>query len=240
MSNPFCHTQVECVLSHPEEIRDFLTALQKLVISVDPDNLSDWNTITIYDLAQDSNRVTWNSSGCGWYKDLLVQLAAKFPESKFVQIWLPCDTSCYGNWGIDIYYNGQVQNSIELYSEDSTDDSEEIGFAIIDFDLKTPDKYPKLYEFIHLAIGKGFTFPIAADFDCFDDRAADPESEVITFGTLDKALNLIDDDYYADFMEVEIEFRVLAILAEASSECEGFGFTAEKFINFKGIKWASI
>lgn len=239
MSNPFCHTQVECILSSPEEIHTFLRVLQELVISVDPVNLSNWNTFTIYDLEQDSNRVTWNSNGYGWYNTLLVQLAEKLPESKFAQLWLPCDTSSYGNQGKDIYYNGELQDSTELYSEDSTDDSEEIGFAIIDFDLKNPIKYPRLYEFIHLAIEEAFTFPKAADFDCFDNKAADPESEVITFDTLGEALNLIEDKYELDFTEVEIEFRLLSVLAEDSSEYEEFEFPSEKFINFKGIKWAS-
>jgi hypothetical protein len=237
MSNPFCHTQVECILSSPEEVDDFLSTLQDLVNSVDPVDLSDWETFTIYDLEKDDNKVTWNSSGYGRYKNLLEKLAENFPESKFAQIWLPCDISDYGNWGIDIYYDSQEQNSIELYSEDATDDPEQIGFAIVNIDLKTPEKYPRLYQFIRLAINQGFTFPKAADFECFDGAAADPESEVITFETLGEILDLLEDHCDPDFREVEIEFRVLTILAGASSECEEFEFSSKKFINFAGKKW---
>lgn len=40
-----------------------------------------------------------------------------------------------------------------------------------------------------------------------------------------------------DTYKVETEFRVLAVLAEASSEREGFEFPVERFITFKGEKW---
>ena len=82
----FCQTQVECILSSSEEVDNFLSTLKELITSIDQVQLGDWwNTLTIHDLEQNSNRIKWNSSGYGWYKVLLENLLSKKVEAAILK-----------------------------------------------------------------------------------------------------------------------------------------------------------
>lgn len=243
----FCQTQVECILNSSEEVDTFLSTLKELLTSIDSVQLGDWwNTLTIHDLEQNSNRIKWNSSGCGWYKVLLEKLAQRFPKSRFAQIWLPIDTTNYGNWGIDIYFDGQEQISTELYPEDLTEDPEEVGFVIPEYDLTNPEIYPNLSRVLNLAMDEGFKLHKAADYNFNkNDLPCDPEVEIITFNTLYNISSFIEEHYdiNSDYLyelrfKAEIEFRFLSILKAEQCEGEDFDFVVSAFLRYEGKEWS--
>lgn len=232
-----CDTEVACILDPTEDIDKFFAVLQEIVTSSETQNsMGSFDTVIIYGLKQNDNKIRWYSDGYGRYNSLLEILCEKYPTSKFAQLWVPIETLCYSNWGKDIFYDGQEQLSIEQCSEDLTDDPEEIGFAFVDADAEILKTYPKLYDYINLAKDKGFSFPKAEDFDCFDERASEPEREVVTFGTLTDILNFIGDEY-GHYSKAELEFCILSILETDFCESEGFEFTPQTFLSCTGEKW---
>ena len=123
-----------------------------------------------------------------------------------------------------------------------TEDTEEVGFVIPEYDLTNLEIYPNLSRVLNLAMDEGFKLHKAADYNFDkDDLPCNPEEEIITFNTLHDICSVIQEHYdiesdylYELMFKAEIEFRFLSVLKTEECERENFDCVVSSFLSYEG------